>query len=129
MKTRLCTIISMPLLFLVATSFGWRDPTQPASINSFSETSASMDDRSDVTLSAILSSLDRNIAVVNGQYVQTGDIVDNITVMAITSSAVDFKDAEGEYKEEFVREILKAAQEKPKYAYNPKTFLHQIGYR
>lgn len=39
------------------------------------------------------------------------------------------KDAEGEYKEEFVKEVLKAAQEKPKYVYNPKTFLRQISYR
>ena len=111
MKTRVCTIISMPLLFLVATSFGWRDPTQPASINSFSETSSSMDDRSDVTLSAILSSLDRNIAVVNGQYVQTGDTVDNITVMAITPSAVDFKDAEGEFTVSLYSDVKQPIEE------------------
>jgi hypothetical protein len=37
------------------------------------------------------------------------------------------KDAEGEYKEEFVKEVLKAAQEKPKHVYSPKTFLRQIG--
>ena len=36
------------------------------------------------------------------------------------------KDAEGEYKEEFVRGVLRAAKEKPIYAYNPKTFLRQI---
>lgn len=39
------------------------------------------------------------------------------------------KDAEGEYKEKFVKEVLKAAKEKPKYVYNPKTFLRQIGYK
>lgn len=39
------------------------------------------------------------------------------------------KDAEGEYKEEFVKEVLKAAMEKPKYVYNPKTFLRQIGHK
>lgn len=39
----------------------------------------------------------------------------------------NIKDAEGEYKEKFVKEVLKAAQEKPKYVYNPKTFLRQIG--
>ncbi|OGT22043.1 MAG: hypothetical protein A3C55_05325 [Gammaproteobacteria bacterium RIFCSPHIGHO2_02_FULL_42_13] len=97
MKMHVCIIISMPLLLLVATSFGWRDPTQPSGINSFADASASISDRSKVTLSAILSSLDRNIAVVNGQYLQAGDAVDNITVMAITPSAVDFKDAEGEF--------------------------------
>lgn len=32
------------------------------------------------------------------------------------------KDAEGEYREEFIKEVLKAAQEKPRYIYNPKTF-------
>ena len=36
------------------------------------------------------------------------------------------KDPEGEYKEEFVKEVLKAAKEKPVYTYNPKTFLRQI---
>jgi len=41
----------------------------------------------------------------------------------------DVKDAEGEYREEFVKKVLKAAKEKPKYVYNPKTFLHKIGYR
>ena len=38
----------------------------------------------------------------------------------------DVKDPEGEYKEEFVKRVLKAAKEKPTYAYNPKTFLRQI---
>ena len=38
----------------------------------------------------------------------------------------EVKDAEGEYKEEFVRGVLRAAKEKPTYAYNPKTFLRQI---
>lgn len=37
------------------------------------------------------------------------------------------KDAEGEYKENFVKEVLRAAKETPKYVYNSKTFLHQIG--
>ena len=36
------------------------------------------------------------------------------------------KDPEGEYKEEFVKSVLKAAKEKPIYTYNPKTFLRQI---
>jgi len=36
------------------------------------------------------------------------------------------KDSEGEYKEQFIKEVLKAAQEKPKYIYNSKTFLGQI---
>jgi hypothetical protein len=111
MKTRICIIISMPLLLLVATSFGWRDPTQPAGINSFAETSVSVADRSNVMLSAILSSLDRNIAVVNGQYVQTGDTVDNITVMAITPSAVDFKDAEGEFTVSLYSDVKQPIEE------------------
>ncbi len=38
----------------------------------------------------------------------------------------DAKDPEGEYREEFVKEVLKAAEEKPVYTYNPKTFLRQI---
>ena len=38
----------------------------------------------------------------------------------------EVKDAEGEYKEEFVRGVLRVAKEKPTYAYNPKTFLRQI---
>lgn len=38
----------------------------------------------------------------------------------------DVKDAEGEYKEEFVKRVLKATKEKPIYVYNPKTFLRQI---
>ncbi len=37
------------------------------------------------------------------------------------------KDIEGEYKENFVKEVLKASQETPKYVYNSKTFLLQIG--
>ncbi len=38
----------------------------------------------------------------------------------------EVKDAEGEYKEEFVRGVLRAAKEKSIYVYNPKTFLRQI---
>ena len=41
----------------------------------------------------------------------------------------NMKDSEGEYKEKFVKEVLKAAKEKPKYVYNPKTFLRQIGHK
>lgn len=41
----------------------------------------------------------------------------------------NMKDAEGEYKEKFIKEVLKASKEKPKYVYNPKTFLRQIGYK
>ena len=38
----------------------------------------------------------------------------------------NIKDAEGEYKKEFVARILEAIKERPNYAYNPKTFLRQI---
>ena len=38
----------------------------------------------------------------------------------------DVRDSEGEYKEEFVKKVLRAAREKPRYTYNPKTFLRQI---
>ncbi len=41
----------------------------------------------------------------------------------------NMKDSEGEYKEKFVKEVLRAAKEKPKYVYNPKTFLRQIGHK
>lgn len=41
----------------------------------------------------------------------------------------NMKDSEGEYKESFVKEVLKAAKEKPKYVYNSKTFLRQIGHK
>lgn len=41
----------------------------------------------------------------------------------------DIRDSEGEYKEEFVKKILKAANEKPEYVYNQKTFLRQIDYK
>ncbi|MEX2033472.1 MAG: hypothetical protein WD889_02860 [Candidatus Colwellbacteria bacterium] len=36
------------------------------------------------------------------------------------------KDQEGEYRPEFVREILKAAKEKPTHRYNSKTFAKLI---
>lgn len=36
------------------------------------------------------------------------------------------KDPEGEYREEFVRGVLKAAKRKPRYTYDPKTFLKLI---
>lgn len=36
------------------------------------------------------------------------------------------KDPEGEYREEFVREILKAVKEKSAHKYNPKTFLKLV---
>ena len=38
----------------------------------------------------------------------------------------EIKDAEGNYKEKFVRQVLKAAKEKPIHVYDPGTFLHQI---
>ena len=38
----------------------------------------------------------------------------------------ELKDAEGEYKESFVKRILEVAQEKPIYSYNPKAFLKKI---
>ena len=41
----------------------------------------------------------------------------------------DIQDAEGEYRDEFVKSALKALGEKPIYAYNPRTFLRQIAYR
>ena len=41
----------------------------------------------------------------------------------------NMKDSEGEYKEEFIRDVLRATKEKPKYVYNPKTFLRQIGHK
>lgn len=34
----------------------------------------------------------------------------------------DIKDAEGEYRKNFVKEILKSAKEKPIYKYDKKTF-------
>lgn len=37
------------------------------------------------------------------------------------------KDPEGEYRPEFIKEILKAAREKSLYTYHPKTFLKRIG--
>lgn len=36
------------------------------------------------------------------------------------------KDTEGEYREEFIKRVLKAVKERPKYTYNPKTFLQQL---
>lgn len=39
----------------------------------------------------------------------------------------NLKDPEGEYKKNFINEILKAGGEKPIYTYNHKSFLHQIG--
>lgn len=36
------------------------------------------------------------------------------------------QDPEGEYKESFVKEILRAAKEKPKYKYDRKSFLKLI---
>ena len=36
------------------------------------------------------------------------------------------KDPEGEYGSDFVKRVLKAAKEKPKYKYNPKTFLKLV---
>jgi len=41
----------------------------------------------------------------------------------------NMKDSEGEYREEFVTSVLKAAREKPKYVYNSKTFLRQISHK
>ncbi len=36
------------------------------------------------------------------------------------------KDPEGEYRNEFINSVLKAAQERPKYRYDSKTFLKLI---
>ena len=36
------------------------------------------------------------------------------------------KDPEGEYREEFVKQALKASKEKAKYRYNSKTFLKLV---
>lgn len=36
------------------------------------------------------------------------------------------RDAEGEYRSDFVQAILKAAKEKPRYTYNSKTFLKLV---
>ena len=36
------------------------------------------------------------------------------------------KDPEGEYRPEFVKKILKAVAEKPKYTFDSKTFLKRI---
>ena len=36
------------------------------------------------------------------------------------------KDSEGEYDENFVREVIKISQEKTKYTYNSKSFLKML---
>ena len=38
----------------------------------------------------------------------------------------EFKDTEGNYKETFVKQVLKTVKEKSIFVYNPKTFLRQI---
>ena len=38
----------------------------------------------------------------------------------------EVKNTEGEYKEKFIKDVQRAAKEKPIYVYNPKTFLYQI---
>ena len=38
----------------------------------------------------------------------------------------EVKNTEGEYKEKFIKDVQRAAKEKPIYVYNPKTFLRQI---
>lgn len=38
----------------------------------------------------------------------------------------EVQNTEGEYKERFVKDVLRAAKEKPIYLYDPKTFLQQI---
>ena len=35
----------------------------------------------------------------------------------------NFKDSEDEYKESFIKKVIKVSQEKPKHTYNPKSFL------
>ncbi len=111
MKRIFYIIVGLSLLLSVATSFAWRDPTQPAGVNYFADVAGSISDRSSVTLSSILSSLDRNIAVVNGQYLQKGDTLDNVTVMAINPSAVDFKDAQGEFTVYLYSDVKQAVKE------------------
>ena len=42
----------------------------------------------------------------------------------------EVKDAEGEYKEKFVKEVLKAAKEKPKYEFkDPASFMKHIRFK
>lgn len=38
------------------------------------------------------------------------------------------KDAEGTYKETFIKDVLRAIREKPKYKYNAKTFLKLLNW-
>ncbi|MDP3792852.1 MAG: hypothetical protein Q8Q89_03945 [bacterium] len=38
----------------------------------------------------------------------------------------DIQDTEGEYRQEFIKEVLQAAEEKPVHRYNRKTFLKSI---
>lgn len=40
----------------------------------------------------------------------------------ITPMLEDIKDFEGEYRPEFVEEVLRAAREKPYFKYRPNTF-------
>ena len=35
-------------------------------------------------------------------------------------------DSEGEYNESFIKEVIKASQENPKYTYNQKSFLKML---
>lgn len=41
----------------------------------------------------------------------------------ITPILADIKDAEGDYRSEFVKRVLKAVGENPPYSYDPKGFL------
>lgn len=47
------------------------------------------------------------------------EVMQELTALLLKNS----RDAEGEYKESFVKKVLKAAQEKPVYQYDAKTFL------
>lgn len=44
----------------------------------------------------------------------------------VTPLLKGIKDPEGEYRAEFIKRVLKAEKEKPKYRFNSKTFLKAL---
>ncbi len=77
--------LGLIILFVNSANADLRDPTQPSGYNS--ETALAKI-HNDLTLTAILTSPQRNIAIINGELLNVGDKIGKFKILKISSQTV-----------------------------------------
>lgn len=81
------------------------DPTQPPGYTATTQASAQTTRQSSLSVTAIIISPQRRLAIVNDQVVKEGEEVFGIKVVAITPTSVKFHGAEGDFSIPFIDQV------------------------